>query len=305
MAWNPYQSLNTFADGSGVSGGREQTGFDSTGDLTPLARQLGWNGEGAPENWLRQQGYELVREDGLKGPNGRQASRVGALKDGQLVSEYLNEVRPEQSVGGLLGDIVKDFVVPAAAMYFGGNYLTGGGGGGLLGGGAPTAVAPAATGGEGLLAGGAGELGSVLTNGGFAPLGTAATAGAGAGFEVPSLFAGGGLQFETPSFLSSLGLNGRDLLQLGAFGVASAAQDRQADKNRDAALADRDALWARQDKLLADANAREDAKITDSRSYEQQRLDEARAYEEKLRQERFQRMKPATGLLAPSLVRKG
>ena len=77
-----------------------------------------------------------------------------------------------------------------------------------------------------------------------------------------------------------------------------AAQDRQADKNRDAALADRDALWARQDKLLADANAREDAKITDSRSYEQQRLDEARAYEEKLRQERFQRMKPATGLLA-------
>ena len=133
-----------------ASRGREQTGFDSTGDLTPLARQLGWTGEGTSEGWLRQQGYELVREDGLKGPNGRQGnSGRRALKDGQLVGDYLNEARPSRA---------------SAASGRHRQGLRGAGGGhvlrrelldrrrwwGLLGGGAPTAVAPAATGGEGL-----------------------------------------------------------------------------------------------------------------------------------------------------------
>lgn len=138
---------------------------------------------------------------------------------------------------------------------------------------------------------------SVLTSGGASGLGSVPLAGAApaaSGFSAPNLFEAANTSFQAPSFLSSLGLNGRDLLQLGAFGVASAAQASQADKNRAAAIEDRNAGWAREDAKTADARAREDAKLA-----------EEKAYVERLRQEKFQRMKPTTGLLAPTLVRKG
>lgn len=135
MAWSPYRSLSTFSDpNTSVSGGREQTGWDSTGRLDELARQFGWSGDGDPQQWLQGQGYDLSREDGLTGPNGRMASNVGASRDGQMVGQVQNEVRPEQSIGGMFGDIAKDFVLPSAAMYFGGQAAMGGGGGAAAGG---------------------------------------------------------------------------------------------------------------------------------------------------------------------------
>lgn len=146
MAWDPYKSLAQFGDNGA------QTTFDSLGGLGDLARQLGWTGQWNngvfdptatldPMEWLKSQGYDLMRQDGMTGPNGRQASNVGAMRDGQMVGQATNEARPEQSIGGMFGDVLTQGVLPAAAMYFGGRGLES-----LLGGGAAAGGASAAGG---------------------------------------------------------------------------------------------------------------------------------------------------------------